>query len=458
MSALLLRLRLLASAAGVLRWLLPAVVLVGYASTWLPIQRQALLANMLTAAAVAFAWFMIGSRVLALLHHGRTARLPGMSAQIRRLLSLGLVCTVLLPSLLYATRGAEIGLSLSLILLAASGGVLFSALPAWAITLVSFVLGVVTAFALRLAGTWMHAHPCSSMLVTASASTAITIWACYAMRSGRLDHLSPWTRPTWMSLQQGPGDGGVRQAVESQEGRMAWLQGIARPAAPRDLRHDPERAMGYALGPGFAPGRPLSSALTAICMPLLALLVWIPLMMHSGDLMLVIANSVGCFSSVKFLQRLWLWRRQANLGLLESMLLPGLGTPGRVHRVFCQLVLKRAIAAALPWAAVAIAAGLIQHAPGAYYPMVVWMQATSLMSSCAIIVACMRWPRGGLAMTVMQLGLLLLTCASVAVLLRDPASSAWLTPSWAGLLLAATGLFLLASQQLGRRPHPWLLN
>lgn len=462
MNRALSNLRLLGSAAGILRWLYPAVVLLAFGLTWLPLQRTAL-PSVLTAVTGAFAWMLIGSRLLALLHQGSCTRLPGLARQLTHLFALALACTVLLPALLYASRGADLGLSLSMLLLAATGGLLCSALPMWAITLLSFASGTLTGLLSHRIGTWLLVHPRTSMLIVAAIFVAITAWAYRATRLRGADQFSPWTRPTWMSLQQrGPGDGAVRQSIEAQSGRMAWLQGIARPVLPVDLRHDPERAMGYALGPGFAPGRLASTLLTSLAMPLLVLLCWTPVLAQKDalpELYLILANVIGCFSGIKYLQRLWLWRKQPNLGLLETALLPGLGAPGRSNQTFCRLVRKRAVAAQLPWLGLAWLVGALLHAPSAYFPLTILIQLTAAMGACTIILLCMRWPRGGLAMGAIQIALVVpisLSLAQVAGTAAAPPT--WLMPAWSAALLCATGLFQFAARQLDRRPHPWLLN
>jgi hypothetical protein len=454
-------LRLLGTAAGLLRWLLPTTVLLVLALTWWIPQRRTLLPT-IAVILTACTWLLLGSRLLGLLDQAQAARLPGLARAFGELLALALACTVLLPSLLCALGGADPGQLLLMLLLAASGGVLISALPVWTAALLGLLPGALSAVLPKGSGALLLAYPRSSMLLASVLASILTAWCYLYMRARDHAQHAPWTRPFWMSMQlRSQGDGTVKQAVESQNGRMAWLQGIARPVLRGELHRNPQQAMGYALGPGFGSGSAAATALTSLAMPLLVLLCWIPMIVldtHSSYLALLLANVMTSFNSIKFLQRLWLWRKQTNLGLLEAALLPGLGAPGEVNQVFCGLVLRSALRAMLPWLGITWLLGALLHAPHAYYPLTVLINASAMMSACAIILLCMRWPRGGLAMGVVNIGLLLTTCLSIATVTDPSASQGWLIPTWSLLLIAATGLYQLAARLLGRRPHPWLLN
>jgi hypothetical protein len=282
------------------------------------------------------------------------------------------------------------------------------------------------------------------------------------MRTRPVDAMSVWTRPMWMNLQQRqPGDGATKQTVESQGGRLGWLQGIARPSFPSDVRRRPERAMRYALGPGFAPGSAIGTVLSMVAMPALVLLLWTPLLLRSQSpaLPLILANVMANLSSVKFLQRLWLWRKHGNLGLMESALLPGLGAPGQANKLFNQMILKCALAAMLPWLGLSCLLGMVNHAPPAYYPLVVSITMTATLTASALLLACMRWPRGGLVLSIAQFVLAMLGALSIGqVGLAGAVAPHWLAPAWSLLLAGAAVAYAMTVRRAGKRPHPWLLN
>ncbi|MCC4590467.1 hypothetical protein LL974_04860 [Xanthomonas campestris pv. cannae] len=455
-------LRLLCRASGVTGWLYPPTLAAAFACTWLPEKAANLLPLVLTAILAMFVWMLLGARLLGLLEQGRQLRLPSMAARFVNLFGAALALTVLLPTLLFAVRGVEPGLSLSVLLLSASFGMLVATLPAWCAPLIGILPGTFGGFLPKASFVPLILHPRASLLLAALACALISLWSYRYLRGRPADALSAWSRPMWIGLQQRqPGDGTTKQAVESQSGRLGWIQGIARPAFPTDLRHQPERAMRYALGPGFAPGNAAGTFLAALVTPALLLLLWTPLLLRaqSPTLPLVMANVMANLSSVKFLQRLWLWRKHGNLGMMESALLPGLGAPGQAGKLFNQVILKRALAAMLPWLGLSWLLGVLKHAPAAYYPLTVSITLTATLAASSLLLACMRWPRGALLLTVTQFVLAMLGGISIGqVGLSGAVAPHWLAPAWSLLLLGMVIVYNLVARQSSRRPHPWLLN
>ncbi|WP_295923592.1 hypothetical protein [uncultured Xanthomonas sp.] len=455
-------LRLVCRASGVTGWLYPPALAAAFACTWLPQKAANLLPPILTAIMAMFVWMLLGARLLSLLEQGRQLRLPSMAARFVTLFGAALALTVLLPTLLFAVRGVDPVLSLSILLLSASFGMLVATLPAWCAPLIGILPGTLGGFLPEGSFVPLTLHPRASMLLAALACALISLWSYRHLRGRPADALSAWSRPMWIGLQQRqPGDGTTKQAVESQSGRLGWIQGIARPAFPTELRHQPERAMRYALGPGFAPGNAVGTALATVAMPALVLLLWTPLLLHSRSpaMPLILANVMANMSSVKFLQRLWLWRKHGNQGLMESALLPGLGAPGQAGKLFNQVILKRALAAALPWLGLSCLLGVVKHAPSAYYPLVVSITLTATLTASTLLLVCMRWPRGGLALSMAQFLLTVLAAISIGqVGLPGAVAPHWLAPAWSLLLLGMVVVYNLVARQSSRRPHPWLLN
>ncbi|MBD7924029.1 hypothetical protein [Xanthomonas bonasiae] len=455
-------LRLLHSAQGVAGWLYPPALAAAFACTWLPGKAANILPPILMALLVTFVWMLLGARLLSLLEQGRQLRLPSMAAHFVNLFGAALALTVLLPTLLLAMRDAEPGLSLAVLLLSASFGMLVATLPAWCTPLIGILPGTLGGLLPEASFAPLATHPRASMLLAALACSLTSMWAYRYLRGRPLDALSAWTRPMWIGLQQRqPGDGTTKQAVESQCGRLGWIQGIARPAFPTDLRRQPECAMRYALGPGFAPGNAVGTVLAAVAMPALVLLLWTPLLLRSQSpaLPLILSNVMANMSSVKFLQRLWLWRKHGNLGLMESALLPGLGAPGQAGKLFNQIILKRALASVLPWLGLCCLLGAVQHAPPAYYPLVVSISMTASLTASTLLLVCMRWPRGGLVLSVAQFVLTMLGAISIGQVGQPGAVAPhWLASAWSLLLLGMVIAYNLVARQASKRPHPWLLN
>ncbi|MET0547940.1 MAG: hypothetical protein ABW002_01540 [Xanthomonas sp.] len=455
-------LRLLYRASGVTGWLYPPVLAAAFACTWLPEKAAAILPPILIAILALFVWMLLGARLLSLLEQARQLRLPGLAARFVRLFGSALALTVLLPTLLLAVRDVEPGLSLSVLLLSASFGMLVATLPAWCAPLIGILPGTLGGLLPGASFAPLTAHPRASMLLAALACGLTSLWSYRYLRGRPADALSAWARPMWIGLQQRqPGDGTTKQAVESQGGRLGWIQGIARPTFPTELRHQPERAMRYALGPGFAPGSAAGTLLAALVTPALLLVLWTPLLLHtqSPTLPLVMANVMANLASVKFVQRLWLWRKHGNLGLMESALLPGLGAPGEAGKLFNQVILKRAIAAMLPWLGLSWLLGALKHAPPAYYPLTVSITLAATLSASSLLLVCMRWPRGALLLTVTQFVLATLGGISIGqVGLPGAVAPHWLAPAWSLLLLGTVIAYNLVARQSSKRPHPWLLN
>ncbi|MFC6839418.1 hypothetical protein [Xanthomonas theicola] len=446
MNRLLTDLRVLSAASGKTGRGYPLVIAAAFALTWVDNPPSPLL---LTCPVVLLLWARLGARLLSLLDQAHHVRFPALATRFAQLLALALAGTVLLPVLLYAVRDSDPSLSAPMLLLCAAAGLLLATVPAWSSTLLLLLVG----FFHDTVGVALDAHPRAAMLAIATACLATTVWV-YRHASAHPPHaLAPWLRPLWMTLQQRlPGDGATRHTVESQGGRLVWIQGIARPSFPSDLRRRPERAMRFALGPGFAPS---SAAGTVLVMPALVLLSTLLLRTQSPTLPLILANVMANLSSVKFLQRLWLLRKHGNLGLMESALLPGLGAPGQAGKLFNQVILKRAIAAMAPWLGLSWLLGALKHAPPAYYPLTVSMTLTA----GTLLLACMRWPRGALLPTVAQFVLAILGGISIGqVGLPGAVAPHWLAQTWSLLLLGAVVAYNLVARHAGRRPHPWLLN
>ncbi|MCI2261441.1 hypothetical protein [Xanthomonas indica] len=443
-------------------WLYPPALAAAFACTWLPEKAAHILPPILTAILAMFVWMLLGARLLSLLEQGRQLRLPGVATRCASLFGAALIMTVLLPTLLLAARSVDPGLSLSVLLLSASFGMLVATLPAWCAPLIGILPGTFGGLFPEASFAPLATHPRASMLLAALACGLTSMWSYRYLRGRPADALSAWTRPMWIGLQQRqPGDGTTKQAVESQGGRLGWIQGIARPAFPSDLRHQPERAMRYALGPGFAPGNAANTLLAALVTPALLLVLWTPLLLRtqSPTLPLVMANVMANLSSVKFLQRLWLWRKHGNLGLMESALLPGLGAPGQAGKLFNQVILKRAIAAMLPWLGMSWLLGVLKHAPPAYYPLTVSITLSATLAASSLLLACMRWPRGALALSAVQFVLAMLGGISIGqVGLPGAMPPHWLAPAWSLLLLGMVIAYNLVARQSSKRPHPWLLN
>ncbi|UYK81980.1 hypothetical protein NG829_06655 [Xanthomonas sacchari] len=457
MKRLLADLRLLYAASGRTRWVYPWVIAAALALTWVDNPPSPLV---LTCPIVLLLWARLGARLLSLLEQAHRLRLPGLRKRFARLFALAVAGTVLLPVLLYTPRGSDPSLTAPTLLLCASGGLLLATAPAWSSTALLCLppLGFMLHY---WVGVPLDAYPRSTMLAIAAACVAGATWAYRRASTPRPVALAPWLRPLWMNLQPRlPGDGAIRQVVASQTGRRGWMQGIARPSVPSGLHGAPERAMRFALGPGFAPGSAAGTALAVLVMPSLVLL-WTLLLVgtQSPTLPLILANVMANLSSAKFLQRLWLWRKHGNLGLMESALLPGLGAPGQIGTLFNQVVLKCAIAAMLPWLGLSWLLGLLRHAPTAYYPLTVSITLTGTLLASTILLACLRWPRSVLALVVAHCALTLLGAISIGqVGLPRAVAPHWLAPAWSLLLLGMVIVYNLVARQSSKRPHPWLLN
>ncbi|MBO9827452.1 hypothetical protein J7373_04220 [Xanthomonas sp. A2111] len=457
MNRLLADLRLLYTASGRTRWIYPWVIAAAFAMTWAYDPPSPLV---LACPIVLLLWARLGARLLSLLEQAHRLRLPGLRKHFARLFALAVAGTVLLPVLLYTLRGSDPSLATPTLLLCASGGLLLATAPAWSSTALLCLppLGFMLHY---WVGVPLDAYPRTTMLVVAAACVAGATWAYRRASAPRPDALAPWLRPLWMNLQpRPPGAGTIRQTVQSQSGRLAWMQGIAHPSVPSHLQRAPERAMRFALGPGFAPGSAAGTVLAVVVMPSLVLL-WTLLVVgtQSPTLPLILANVMANLSSAKFLQRLWLWRRHGNVGLMESALLPGLGAPGQIGTLFNQVVLKCAIAAMLPWLGLSWLLGLLRHAPAAYYPLTVSITLSGTLLASTVLLACLRWPRSVSALVVAQCTLTLLGAISIGQVGRPGAVPPhWLAPAWSLLLLGMVIVYNLVARQSSRRPHPWLLN
>lgn len=465
MSVMSTTLRLFSGLIGPMRWLFPAGMLTALAICWLLPTGGTRAALSIIASLTGTFWLVIGSRLLSLTFAARSARLPGLLPQTSRQILLALTSGIVLPIALLNACGADPELGPAIVLAAAALGFFLAAAPvSWWIGL-SFLMGVASGLLRQLGNLFRLSASTSPWLILAAA--LLLACAVLAYRRARWQHGEPksvWSNTLWLGVETNRRTrlGSLENTTAEQEGRWAWVYGIARPGLSVDMKHQPELALGYAIGPGFAPGAAISGTVATIAMPTLLLLMYSSPLLNGGNGVLVALigyNIVMPLVSLKLLQRLWLlrWRSQGEAGTLSLLPTPRLAS--HASEVVSDLLTKRCIAAWLPWFAMTTLAGLIGHAPADYFLLLVIAGSNVALSSASILLCCMRSRRLTLALCFAHLMLIpALIYSLLLVFSTADHHTPWLIPAWSVGLLVTTSLHTLMRKRLAQQPHPWLLN
>lgn len=412
-----------------------------------------------------FWWVVAGARLLGLGLAADDLKLPCGNRQTNRLLVTATIVTVALP----ATVSAMIGLSFPLILLAmligAGTGVLCSLVPPWtmAIPLTAFFL--ILKFAIPDFVSMLSHDPLKYLTFAFLLCLLLNVLAYRKLPRGQSEFVSPWKQPMVLSMQMvGYGEAIQRNQAALQSSNLGWMQGVALPDVPGDLKRRKIAALSLALGPGFARGRmDARTWLASIAPPAFVFWVW-TLLVEDGTnstriLLLWLAVLMSALASAKHAQSIYMLRIRPQLGMHELALLPGLSKNGEAATAFSKLLTQRILASSLPMLMLSFGVGLWLDAPLVFFHLAIWMTFTGMFLMNASVLVNLRFKLPSLILW-LPLGLYVVATLWTTLAVMRPVESRpdWPTTAWSLGLIMATIAWLTALELLKRRPHPWLQN
>lgn len=461
-----LRLKLLWNAGGVMSWMLPLFLLAMLGLLALGRDRQsdaALLLALLGGMCNWFWWMFGGARLLGLLDTANKLALPRSRRDALVSIATAALITAGLPALLASSLHAGPATVALGCLAGAAGGLAYATLPPW----VMFAVIPLPMLLVKAGPSFKQALSSGGgrdvvLLALILAAGLVAAWGWRRTTRREWSQANPWMRPTMVSMQAGTlGQVSLEQQAELQGGKAAWMQGIATPRIPRDLREQPADALAVALGPAFAPTPAWATLAAASLMPAALLLFWMLIGLKTDLRQAGTVPVMAWFMLVSggspLLTRMLALRRQPTTGMDALALLPGLGRPAERVPMLAHLITRRLLLRTVPFVLMAWVAGAWCAMPPGFYTATVFVAAAFVAALDWLILRSVLRAGG----TVLMLGVVIVLMGLLgwsSVALRAPDAGPVLSAVWSGVTLVATVLYAITLQRLRRRPHPWLQN
>lgn len=296
------------------------------------------LAIVMCVIAVALAW-MLWFWKLVLLHlEARTSRVPGLARAVGVALLGAWLGTVVLPAILLARAGGAGMMALSILTIAAAGGMLVFLLPRALLVALCLMPMLLTAVA-RLPGTpaWPRWQWDVAQLPWMAAGMALLAAACwrFCLRWAEGDAKGAWWQPLALAQLDALQTPNAAVTGHAEPWRMwAWLYGGRTQAGPAT----PVRAMRSLIGGAFSPLTPRRLLMEAGVLLLLAVV----LLPGGGGIGSGVFSGIliaTCVAPMAYGQRLVVLYRQHARELDELALLPGWGNAANARALLLRAVI-----------------------------------------------------------------------------------------------------------------------
>lgn len=436
------------------------------------LQRAAPLARLLIGFATAMLWAGWFARLAMVRSLFDETLLPGVRHSVWRALAVAALWTVALPALSLVGLGEAPLQAISLLVLAAAGGLLLATLQlpvflAFAFVPLLFDTSMVGVLGGALDRIGLQAGIDAALPLTAVLALLLAAWRWHALQRVVLDEQVPnWRRPFVLMRPNAAFDLGAadRPARFSAADGTSASAFVVRTRVDDAGPHAPVRAVGACIGGAMGRLRPRDVLLFgAIVVAVLVLCVLPPdgngaLVLRSG----VIAGGISVIacSGWTLARRLDLVRHRSDGALAELALLPGLGGPTASHDVMLRAVLERLVRPML-LLAVALAGVVVWRTPtlpDAALAIALWIGVVSANALVCAVPLAGRTVRTPLLLVAMLPALALAVVSVLRLLLPSLGSlqPESLVIAWG--VLAAVHAIAIARLMVGFRsqPHPFL--